>query len=351
MNILVIRFSAMGDVALLTPALIAVAAKYPTLQINVVTRGNYAPFFFNIPNVHVHGVNVKKYRGLKGIWTLYKDVEKLGPYDMVIDLHGSVRSMLLALIYKFKKIPTYAINKGRKEKNAQIRKKNKELIKLPHTVDRYLKVFEHAGLPAAPRRGPWINVDPESKIYAQEYFRSIGLKKKENLWIGFAPFAGHVLKEWPFYKSINLVKLLKAEFNAQIFLFGSNEERSKLEEIKGTEENCKIVSGGKIGIQGEMGIMDRLDVMIGMDSSNVHIAALLKKPVVAIYGTTHPYSGFGPYGQDDTGVLQIDNLSCRPCSIYGNTTCYRKDFACMEMIDPADVIKRIRLTININTLW
>jgi len=77
---------------------------------------------------------------------------------------------------------------------------------------------------------------------------------------------------------------------------------------------------------------------------------LMKKPVIGIYGTTHPMSGFGPFAQEDTGVLQVD-LPCRPCSIYGNNTCYRKDFACMEMIDPHDVVRRIRTVLNLTTTW
>ncbi|MCX7997622.1 MAG: glycosyltransferase family 9 protein [Leptospiraceae bacterium] len=326
MNILVLRFSAMGDVALLTPVLVAVAAKYPSLQINLVTRGNFSPFFFNIPNVHVIGVNIRKFRGIFGIWKLYKEIDKLGPFDKILDMHGSIRSRILSFIYKLKKVPIYTINKGRKEKEAQIRRKNKELKKLKHTVERYFDVFANAGLPAPPRKGPWINVDPDSKIYASEYFKSIGLSRKgETLWIGFAPFAGHALKE----------------FNAKLFLFGSADELEKLKKIQQDLENCFIVSGGKMGLRGELGIMDRMDIMIGMDSSNVHIAALLGKPVIGIYGTTHPYSGFGPYMQDETGVIQVD-LPCRPCTIYGNSTCFRKDFACMELIDPLDVIKKMK---------
>jgi ADP-heptose:LPS heptosyltransferase len=215
-------------------------------------------------------------------------------------------------------------------------------------VERYLNVFTKAGLPATVRKGPWINVEPDSKIFASEFFKSRNLKKDASKWIGFAPFAGHKLKEWPFYKCVNLVKLISKEVNAKIFLFGSSDELKKLEEIKGGLENCFIVSGGKMGIRGELGIMERLDLMIGMDSSNVHIMALLKKPVIGIYGTTHPMSGFGPYSQEDVGVLQVE-LPCRPCSIYGNTECYRKDFACMELIDPTDVINRIKIVLNINT--
>jgi ADP-heptose:LPS heptosyltransferase len=350
MNILVIRFSAMGDVALLTPALIAVVAKYPNVQINLITRGNFSPFFFNIPNVHVTGLNLKKYKGITGLWKLYKNISQLGPFDKVLDLHSSVRSILLSWIFKWKGIPIFKINKGRKEKLLQIRKKNKVLTHLPHTVERYLKVFENAGFPASIRKGPWINVDADSKIYASEYFKSKSLKKGDDIWIGFAPFAGHKLKEWPHYKSMNLIKLMLKEFNSKVFLFGSSEEEEKLTQLMGDSENCYIVSGGKFGIKGEIGIMEKLDLMIGMDSSNIHIMALLKKPVIGIYGTTHPISGFGPFSQEDVGVVQVD-LPCRPCSIYGNVSCHRKDFACMELIDPQDVIKRIRLILNLNTTW
>jgi ADP-heptose:LPS heptosyltransferase len=346
MNLLVIRFSAMGDVALLAPVLVAIISKYPNVQINLITRGNFTPFFYNIPNVHVTGLNIRKYRGLLGTFKMFKDIIHLGPFDKVIDLHGSLRSTILSLIFRWKKVPIFTIDKGRSEKLKQIRKKNKVLKPLPHTVDRYLKVFENAGFPATVRKGPWINVDPDSKFYAADFFKSRNLKKADTLWIGFAPFAGHALKEWPLFKSENLVKLILKEFNSYIFLFGSTDESPKLEQLRGGSERCFLVSGGKYGITGEIGIMEKLDLMVGMDSSNVHIMALLKKPVIGIYGTTHPYSGFGPYGQEESGVLQV-NLPCRPCSIFGNTTCHRKDFACMNLIDPQDVINRIRALLNI----
>lgn len=351
MNLLVLRFSAMGDVALTTPALIAIAAKYSNIQITVVTRGNFSPFFYNIPNLNVLGINLKKYRGLLGLWRMYRDISKLGPFGSVIDLHGSVRSRLISFIFRTQGVPYQKIIKGRREKLAQTRRYNKKLKNLPHTVERYLNVFRKAGFDAPIRKGPWLNVDGESKIYAKEYFKSVGTEKKTGQWIGFAPFAGHALKEWSFEKSIRLVEILLEEFpDAYVFLFGGKEDTDKLKILKNGGSRVHIVQGGKLGIRGELGIMDRLDVMIGMDSSNVHIAALLKKPVIGIYGTTHPMSGFGPFAQEDTGVLQVD-LPCRPCSIYGNTKCYRGDHACMELIDPLDVVRRIRILQNVNTLW
>ncbi|GBF49892.1 heptosyltransferase [Leptospira ryugenii] len=351
MNLLVIRFSAMGDVALMTPALIAIAAKYSNVQLTIVTRGNFAPFFYNIPNVNVLGINLKKYKGMFGLWKLYREINKIGPYDKIIDLHGSLRSRLISFLFWFQKVESFRIIKGRKEKLQQTRRHNKKLEKLPHTVDRYLNVFKKAGLDAPVRKGPWLNVDGESKMFAKDFFKSIGLDKKEGQWFGFAPFAGHALKEWSFEKSKRLVKILLEEFSdCHIFLFGGKDELHELEILKDKESRVNIVQGAHLGIRGELGVMERLDLLIGMDSSNVHIAALLKKPVIGIFGTTHPLSGFGPFAQEDTGVLQVE-LACRPCSIYGNVKCWRGDHACMELIDPYDVVRRIRVLQNVNTLW
>lgn len=351
MNLLVIRFSAMGDVALMTPAIIAVVSNHPNVQITLVTRGNFSPFFYNIPNVNVIGINLKKYRGFLGIFRLFNELNSLGPFHRIIDLHSSLRSRMISLFFRFKGVKNFNIIKGRKEKLKQIRKVRKELYKLPHTVERYLSVFAKAGFPSSVRKGPWINVDPESKLFASEYLKSIGLPVKNNLWIGLAPFAGHKLKEWPLENSRELIKLLKQEFtNCSVFLFGAKEEIPIMESLIDNEPSCFIVTGGKLGIKGELGIMEKIDVLIGMDSSNIHIAALMKKPVIALFGTTHPWSGFAPFGQEDSGILQVD-LECRPCSIYGNTTCFRKDFACMVNITPENVIVRLKNILNINTLW
>ena len=342
MNLLVIRFSAMGDVALISPALIAVASTHPNVRITLVTRGNFSPFFYNIPNVHVLGVNLKKYNGISGIVKLFFELKSLGPFHKIIDLHSSLRSRLISLLFWFVGVKSYKIIKGRREKLLQTKKHNKVMVELPHTVDRYLNVFQKAGFAGTIRKGPWINVDPESKLYAKEFFKTNNVGSKKHHWLGFAPFAGHKLKQWPLDKAEQLVRLLRKQYpESSIFLFGSKAEVPMMEKLKGNDTKTFIVSGGKLGIKGELGIMEKIDLLVGMDSSNIHIASLLKIPVLALFGTTHPWSGFAPYGQEKTGVIQMD-LDCRPCSIYGNTVCLRKDFACIERILPQDVLARVR---------
>ena len=89
--------------------------------------------------------------------------------------------------------------------------------------------------------------------------------------------------------------------------------------------------------------MERLDAMVAVDSSNMHLASLMNLPVVSIWGGTHPDVGFAPFGQNPDNIIQIsrDDLPCRPCSVYGRENCYRGDFACLYRIEPEVVAKRI----------
>jgi len=86
--------------------------------------------------------------------------------------------------------------------------------------------------------------------------------------------------------------------------------------------------------------ISRLDVMLSMDSSGMHLASLKNIPVVSVWGATHPYAGFLGYGQSMSNVLQTD-LYCRPCSVYGNVPCYRGDFACMNQLTEEIVVEKV----------
>jgi ADP-heptose:LPS heptosyltransferase len=90
----------------------------------------------------------------------------------------------------------------------------------------------------------------------------------------------------------------------------------------------------------ELILMSHLDVMISMDSANMHLASLTNIPVVSVWGATHPYAGFLGWKQSPDNAVQID-LPCRPCSIYGNKPCLRGDFSCMKNISPDLIVNRV----------
>ena len=81
--------------------------------------------------------------------------------------------------------------------------------------------------------------------------------------------------------------------------------------------------------------------MLSMDSANMHLASLTNTPVISIWGATHPYAGFMGWNQPQNNAIQMD-MDCRPCSIYGNKKCFRKDYACMNQIDESVIVQKIK---------
>ena len=95
----------------------------------------------------------------------------------------------------------------------------------------------------------------------------------------------------------------------------------------------------------ELIVMSHLDVMLSMDSANMHLASLTNTPVVSVWGATHPMAGFLGFKQNNDNIIQID-LECRPCSIFGNKPCKRGDYACLQNIPPERIVERITTIIN-----
>ena len=97
---------------------------------------------------------------------------------------------------------------------------------------------------------------------------------------------------------------------------------------------------GKLYLDMELNLMSHLDVMLSMDSANMHLASLVNTPVVSVWGATHPYAGFMGWGQSPENAVQL-NMPCRPCSVYGQKPCWRTDYACMTNIAPKLIIDKI----------
>ena len=83
--------------------------------------------------------------------------------------------------------------------------------------------------------------------------------------------------------------------------------------------------------------------MISMDSANMHLASLVGTRCISVWGQTHPYAGFLGYGQSEEDIVQVNDLSCRPCSVFGNKECYRGDWACLHSIDIKDILRKMEI--------
>ena len=326
-HILVIRFSAMGDVVMAVPVLSAFANQYPQHQITVLSRKRMAVYFQHLPeNVNFRGVDLSHYKGLRGLHRLYRELREEG-YDYVADFHDVLRTKVVRFFFWLRGIPVQHIHKGRKEKEALTRAKNKVFKPLESSFTRYAKVLERLGFPFRLEYEPLrMNRPPEGA----------GMH-----WIGIAPFAAHAGKIYPLEKMKEVVRQLTALPHTRVYLFGGGKTEEQAmaqweEEIPGSES---VV--GKLKQEEELGLMSQLDVMVSMDSANMHLASLVGTPVISIWGATHPYAGFMGWGQKTENAVQVD-LDCRPCSIFGNKPCLRGDYACLNQITPEQIVCRIK---------
>ena len=145
-----------------------------------------------------------------------------------------------------------------------------------------------------------------------------------------------------------LQMLLNLHPNARVFLFGSGiRERKCFEEWTKRFPRCVHVSSALNNLGDELILMSHLDVMVSMDSANAHLAAITGVPVVSIWGGTHPFAGFMAWNQSVKTAVQLD-MTCRPCSIFGNKPCVRGDMACMNGISPNMVVERVEKVLECN---
>jgi ADP-heptose:LPS heptosyltransferase len=336
MHLLVIRTSAMGDVALATPVIRGIRSQYPEIKITLLTRSGFEQFFYSIDDLQLFIPDFgKKHKGFFGIIRLFRDIKKSDKIDHVIDLHDVLRSKILRFLFVLSGIPCTVIDKGRRGKRRMIT--GKEKIQLKHSVERYYDVFSRAGYPVRPAALP--SIIPSAEGLSEVSGLPVNMK---DLNIGVAPYAKHALKIWPEENMIKLLELISGRRNVKIWFFGGYDEQERLTTLRSRVPGSFLVTG-KLSPGGELALMSRLDLMISMDSSNMHMAALIGTRVISIWGGTDPIMGFGAWQQPDDFAIRIsvDELTCRPCTVFGKGKCKRGDFACMAWLTPEKVFKKI----------
>lgn len=339
MHLLVIRTSAMGDVALTTPVLKGMREQFPEVEITMVTKAAFKPFFSSIDGINlIFPEFSKRHKGFIGIIRLYRDIKKNSEITAVVDLHDVLRSKVLRLLFRISGTRVVVIDKGRSEKRSVITGRKKIMLK--HTVERYAETFAKAGFSVVPIKHKSIIPHADALAKADSLINS-DLPVEFN--IGVAPFAKHKLKVWPVVNMIELLNLIAGEYRVRFWIFGGKEDLMDIQAIQNKVKESINISG-KYGLGEELAIMSRLDLMISMDSSNMHMAALSGIKVISIWGGTDPLTGFGAWRQPDSYSIRIpvDELECRPCTIYGKGECSRGDFACMIRLTPDTVFKRLK---------
>ena len=312
------------------PVVYDLATQYPDLEITMLSREMAKPLFELMPsNVHFAAADLKgRHKGFFGLNRLKRDIH-YEDFDCVADFHDVLRSQFLRLNCRLSGQKVAKIDKGRKGKRALTRQKDKVLVQQATSFERYAKVLEQLKLPIKPQ---FVKLDYSSFCETQ--------KATGETWIGIAPFAKHAAKVYPLDKMEEVIKALGQRAGTTIFLFGGGEEEKRQIAELCTKYPHVQAAQSQQGLKGELALMGQLDVMLTMDSANMHLASLVGTRVVSIWGGTHPYAGFLGWNQNPCDCIQLD-LPCRPCSVYGNKPCQRGDHACMNGITPSQIVEKL----------
>lgn len=324
-TVILFRLSALGDVAMTLPFVYEACQKNPKTRFVFVTQAFPSKLFVDPPeNLETIVFSKKEDKLLPFAFRLHR----LDPKSHIIDLHAVPRTKWLSLILRLLGHRVTSLVKPRGARQ---------------------KLLKRVAQPSVPKG---LYVPPITRLYSETLsggdIQGIGQgrpipKAVTEKKIGLALFAQHEGKMLLPTQEEELVALLSQSFpDYEVKLYGANEtyELQRRHELSSPYPNVSVSSHKRF--EEEMREISSLACMISMDSANQHIARFLGVPVVSIWMQTHPAAGFLPYGMPESDCIGID-LDCRPCSIYGNKPCRRRDWACKRKLDLHEVIEKTRL--------
>ncbi len=165
---------------------------------------------------------------------------------------------------------------------------------------------------------------------------SLGKKPEEKLIVINPGAAYGSAKCWPKESFRSVAQELQRTGFFCVFV-GDEKSVPMINEIiqnENASENNLISLAGKTSLRELMAILSLADCVLSNDSGPMHIAAALKRPLVAIFGSTNP-ARTGPWG---CGKVLYKHVACSPCYL---RTC-PIDFRCMHRITPEEVLSSIQ---------
>lgn len=322
----------MGDVSMIVPLVLALRVQYQEVKITVISNSFFQPFFQSIDNVDFIGIETKKrHKGFLGIFKIFREIYIKKPTHFA-DLHNSLRSKIIVLLFKFLSVKSFSLDKGRAEKKALIRPENKIFKPLKHTITRYNEVFEELGFLINLEKPFYLKTEKIPEKYSKIFSKNLKT-------IGIAPFAKHEAKTYPLELMKEVIEILAENNSNYLYLFGGKNEHQALYDLKGNYDNISVVD---CSFKEELALISNLNCMLSMDSGNAHLAAMYGVKTITIWGGTHPFAGFSPYFQplENCIVPDVEKFPSLPNSVFGNKMTNEVKLA-FESIKPELIIEKL----------
>lgn len=321
----VFRLSHMGDVALTTGVLSYWHEKHGDTFVYITRSGN-ASLLENHPAVA--DIITLEDGVLKGTaW--FAEARRLAVLyagHTLIDLHGTLRSRILSLLWKGKtcRYPKFGLIRRLYDRTHADR--FRRILEATNVPQRYAMAL--GGKPPQP-------ADLIPRIHLTEFERDDASLRVQHLVgdnpvIALHPYATHPAKQWPREHWLTLTSLL-ASAGMDWIVVG----RDKKPLLDGHERDLT----NKTDLRETCALLDRADMLVTADSGPMHLACGVGTPVAALFGPTAKAWGFYPAGPEDR-VLETA-LDCRPCSLHGGKAC-TKGYECLAGISPDEIMINVQ---------
>ncbi len=326
-KILIIRFSSIGDIVLTNPVVRFLRKQFPGARIDFVTKKEHAELVRWNPDLsNVILFDPASEGALAGLRRKIRETR----YDLIVDLHNSVRSRMLRTFSGARKVRVIRKQIIRRFLLVAF---GKNLYKNPRSVtDRYCDTVRRFGDPDPVVEFPL----PDDIVGTATGRLTAGKFTSTDRLVGFAPSAMHFTKRWPMDRFVKLGIALATSDRVKIVILGSAADAEYCADIaqlinSGAGAHCAEHLAGKLSISESAVIAGLCGVFVTNDTGLMHLAAARGAKVVAIFGSTVREFGFSPQGEGHV-VMESRGLECRPCSHIGRSRCPKGHFRCMNDI-------------------
>ncbi len=318
---LIIRFSSIGDIVLTSPVVRVLKQQLEGVEIHYITKPQFKSILENNP--YIDKVHILKESFKETITEL-----KHEHFDYLIDLHRNIRT---ARVKNKLKIISFSFEKLNWEKWLFVNFKKNKMPNV-HIVDRYLntlKVFDvkndHKGLDYFIPEKDEVDVSTISKDAVNGY-------------VGVVVGAFHNTKKLTKEKIISICK----KIDNPILLLGGPDNTEEAEEIKAAVSGEIYNTCGKYNINQSASLVKQARVILTPDTGLMHIASAFKKKIISVWGNTVPEFGMYPYlPHEDSQMMEIKGLKCRPCTKIGFKECPKKHFKCINDLNEDEIVRQL----------